>query len=152
MPQAYIIYRRWISYRRYITRSERNGYHWKKSPLSVDKSDFFRGYKRIFWYGLHWVAKSCIFDFGLHWVQPFFFMQPTALGTHKGNQIVPLFLADFQHIFHPIKETLIKINNEIHFGIILCRSVGIVCCDLFFVEVFRIKKLVSSGSSFVTSS
>ena len=43
MPKAYIIARRAISYRRYITRSERNGYHWKKSPLSVDKSDFFRG-------------------------------------------------------------------------------------------------------------
>ena len=43
MPKAYIIARRAISYRRYITRSARNGYHWKKSPLSVDKSDFFLG-------------------------------------------------------------------------------------------------------------
>ena len=43
MPQAYIIARRAIWYRRYITRSDRNGYHWKKSPLSVDKSDFFLG-------------------------------------------------------------------------------------------------------------
>ena len=30
-----------ISYRRYITRPARNGYHWKKPPLSVDKSGFF---------------------------------------------------------------------------------------------------------------
>ena len=29
MPQAYIIHRRWISYRRYIFRFARNGYHWK---------------------------------------------------------------------------------------------------------------------------
>ena len=43
MPKAYIIARSAISYRRYITRSARNGYHWKKSPLSVDKSDFFLG-------------------------------------------------------------------------------------------------------------
>lgn len=48
------------------------------------------------------------------------------LGAHKGYQIVPLFFADFHHIFHPVEETLIKINNECHFGIILCRSVGIV--------------------------
>lgn len=54
------------------------------------------------------------------------------LGTHKGYQIVPLLLADFHHIFHPVEETLIKIYNECHFGIILCRSVGIVLCDLFF--------------------
>ena len=43
MPKAYIIARRAISYRRHIARSARNGYHWKKSPLSVDKSDFFHG-------------------------------------------------------------------------------------------------------------
>ena len=55
------------------------------------------------------------------------------LGSHKGYQIVPFLLADFHHIFHPVEETLIKINNECHFGIILCRSVGIVLCDLFFV-------------------
>ena len=35
-----------ISYRRYITRSTRNGYRWKKSPLSVDKSDFFSWRRR----------------------------------------------------------------------------------------------------------
>ena len=36
MPKAYIIAHRAISYRRYITRSGRNGYHWKKH--------FFRQY------------------------------------------------------------------------------------------------------------
>ena len=53
------------------------------------------------------------------------------LGAHKGYQIVPLLLADFHHIFHPIKKTLIKINNERLCGIILCGSIGIVLCDLF---------------------
>ena len=32
-----------ISYRRYITRSTRNGYHWKSEPLPVDKSSLFHG-------------------------------------------------------------------------------------------------------------
>ena len=27
--------------------------------------------------------QSCIFEFGLHFNATFFFMQPTALGTHK---------------------------------------------------------------------
>ena len=32
-----------ILYRRYITRSTRNGYHWKSEPLPVDKSSLFHG-------------------------------------------------------------------------------------------------------------
>ena len=35
MPKAYIIARRATSYRRYITRSERNGYHSKRPHLSA---------------------------------------------------------------------------------------------------------------------
>ena len=41
MPKAYITHRRWISYRRYITRSDRNGYHRKKSLLSTRQKRFF---------------------------------------------------------------------------------------------------------------
>ena len=44
MPQAYIIARQCdIISKIYHPFVPRNGYHWKKSPLSVDKSDFFRG-------------------------------------------------------------------------------------------------------------
>ena len=43
MPKAYIIARRAISYRRYITRSAMNGYHYKKPLLPVDKSGFLYG-------------------------------------------------------------------------------------------------------------
>ena len=39
--EAYIIHRRWISYRRYITRSVRNGYHCK-NPLCLGRQ------KRVF--------------------------------------------------------------------------------------------------------
>ena len=45
------------SYRRYITRSVRNGYHWKKSLLSVDKKDFFRGGVRGIW-TLAWLLTT----------------------------------------------------------------------------------------------
>ena len=41
MPKAYIIARRAISYRRYITRSKRNGYHCKKPLLSGRQKRFF---------------------------------------------------------------------------------------------------------------
>ena len=41
MPSAYIIARRAISYRRYITRSDRNGYHCKKPLLSGRQKRFF---------------------------------------------------------------------------------------------------------------
>ena len=62
MPKAYIIHRRWISYWRYITRSKRNGYHWKKSPLSADKSDFFRGAGYGSRTRLHGLGSRCITD------------------------------------------------------------------------------------------
>ena len=60
-------------------------------------------------------------------------MKPSVgiLGTHKGDQVVSLLFADFEHILHPVEETLIKINYERHCGIILCGSIGIVLCDLF---------------------
>ena len=41
MPKAYIIARRAILYRRYITRSDRNGYHCKKPLLSGRQKRFF---------------------------------------------------------------------------------------------------------------
>ena len=41
MPKAYIIARSAISYRRYITRSVRNGYHCKKPLLSGRQKRFF---------------------------------------------------------------------------------------------------------------
>ena len=43
MPKAYIIHRRWISYRRYITRSARNGYHWKTTSFDRNLSFFMVG-------------------------------------------------------------------------------------------------------------
>ena len=56
MPKAYIIARSAISYRRYITRSARNGYHCKKPLLSGRQKRFFtwsRGRESI-----------CIFAYG----------------------------------------------------------------------------------------
>ena len=46
MPKAYIIARRAISYRRYITRSARNGYHCKKPLLSTRQKRFFTWRRR----------------------------------------------------------------------------------------------------------
>ena len=46
MPKAYIIARRAISYRRYITRSARNGYHCKKPLLSGRQKRFFTWRRR----------------------------------------------------------------------------------------------------------
>ena len=43
MPKAYIIARRAISYRRYITRPGRNGYHCKKPLLSGRQKRFLHG-------------------------------------------------------------------------------------------------------------
>ena len=46
MSKAYIIARRAISYRRYITRSARNGYHCKKPLLSGRQKRFLRWRRR----------------------------------------------------------------------------------------------------------
>ena len=46
MPKAYIIHRRWVSYRRYITRSAGNGYHCKKPLLSGRQKRFFTWWRR----------------------------------------------------------------------------------------------------------
>lgn len=64
------------------------------------------------------------------------------LGPHKGDQVIPLLFADFEHILHPVEETLIKINNERHCGIILCGTISIVLFNLFCGWVFRICQLV----------
>ena len=46
MPKAYIIARRAISYRRYITRSARNGYHCKKPKAAALLDDCFLSWRR----------------------------------------------------------------------------------------------------------
>ena len=46
MPKAYIIARSAISYRRYITRDRRNGYHCKKPLLPGRQKRFFTWWRR----------------------------------------------------------------------------------------------------------
>lgn len=58
-----------------------------------------------------------------------------ALWPHKGNKVIPLLFADFEHIFHPICEATVKIENQPKLGVILCGSVGIVLCNFLITEV-----------------
>ena len=54
------------------------------------------------------------------------------LWSHNRNKIVSFFFADFYHVFHPIEETTIKINNQLHPGVVLCCPISIIFFYLFF--------------------
>ena len=61
--EAYIIARRAISYRRYITRSERNGYHCKKPLLSGRQKRFFTWSRVRESNPTKTVVRQCFFSF-----------------------------------------------------------------------------------------